>query len=96
MKINISFSVDPQNDKCIVDWLTTQRNKSASIRKSIYTQMKYEQNPIDANLPDQLNQIGIALREIRAMLENRPGQPIPVTGKEDMPKDVIDNILKLG
>ena len=101
MKINVSFSVDAKQDQRITDWLDKQRNKSESIRNAIYAQLDYEtvtgNRQVSSEITTQLDTIETKLDRFNAALQN--GWSLMKKDEaetiQDVPIDIISNILKL-
>ena len=90
MITTISFSVDTQSE--IIKWLGDQHNNDAAIRRAIYAQIESEQT--GNTLTEQVNRLGTMIRELKEILQGFNYAPQVVV--DNVPQDVIDNVMKLG
>ena len=89
---NISFLVDLQVDNKIVKWCANQSNVDNAIREAIYA--KIDLDLTGNTLTEQVNRLGTMIRELKEILQGFNYAPQVVV--DDMPQDVIDNVMKLG
>ena len=88
-KVIISFSLNPDKDRRIVQWLNSQQNKSAAIREALEAYL----GGGGITLPDVYRAVRELERKIEsgALAVSAPG-PVPA----DEPPDVAANLDALG